>query len=53
MAMNLVHFKLIFRKYLIALITHYCLQNVIGMEYHIHRITLSFHISRIELIAPK
>ena len=49
MVMNLVHFWLIFQNHLIALITHYYLQNFMDMEYHMHLLTWSFHIMRVEL----
>ena len=42
MIMNSVHFWLIFQKHLIALITHYYLQNVMGMECYIYRLKLIF-----------
>ena len=50
---HLVQFWLIFRKHLIALITHFYLRNFMAMEYHMHRLSWSFHILRIEINAPK
>ena len=42
MVMNLVHHWLIFYKFLIALIIHYYLQNFMGKEYHMHRLSWPF-----------
>ena len=53
MVMNSVHFSLLFRTHLIALVIQYnYLQNFLGMEYYISRLSRSFDILRVELMVP-